>query len=794
MAGSAEQLFEAYLREVGPGGLQAVAYADGHFIIRTGGINTPEAAATEAPAPGSPAQAALPAPGKISPADFVSRYANVELEKGSPIKTEEDVFGGQGYVVDSMTICSAGFAAFDPAGLPLLLTAGHCAEDGTAANADVEPATAAPAGGATTGLPAILKRLGTFGFSQFGGPNNSPITGSEANPGNIGTDIAVIKGVRPGINLEPSALTWANMAHPERTSVKIIGTTSPYQGQAVCRSGRTEGWSCGTVAETGIYVAAGRPASGTSCTDVGGLTVSPCDLRAFKGFLSYDVQSGGGDSGGPWISGNFAVGTHSAGEPQGAPQNFAVATTLEDALGYVPGPVRLQLFLNKPELAGIPAAGTVAPGSVIRGQVPAAPASGVASGSKVRLARAGQSPVEVPVDAAGRWSFRAPAEAGSFAFTAETVNGYSRSGTATFSIDVSGLAAPIITAPAAGATVPALDRIEGTGRPGSTVTISGDASGSATVGPDGHWSVSVGGQRTYGKLSVSAVQGSTGQPDSPAAGLMVKVRPPAPELARDWQGAAFGQDSLPEAISGSGVDGAEINVLVDGVAAGSARTGGAGAGTKAVLPSLAPRVHVADGRWSVPFPGGLASGEHTLEVSQSVDGVASKRLDLAFSIGAVAVAGPSATAVPAASAGSGAGTLSQPAGAVRKGAGFPAGDPGAGDRAAGDSGTGDPVADAVKPAEPPAAPASGPVADAVKPAEPPAAAASGPAAAAEGPAAPADAAAVPPAPTVVAGPGQLPNTGAGSLLPLAGLAGGAVLLGVFLLLGARLAARRRRLG
>ena len=34
--------------------------------------------------------------------------------------------------------------------------------------------------------------------------------------------------------------------------------------------------------------------------------------------------------GGPWISGNFAVGTHSAGETSG--ENFAVATTLEDAL------------------------------------------------------------------------------------------------------------------------------------------------------------------------------------------------------------------------------------------------------------------------------------------------------------------------------------------------------------------------------------------------------------------------------------------------------------------------------
>ena len=62
----------------------------------------------------------------------MARYANVALEQGSRIKTEEDFFGGQGVVIDNRTICSAGFGAFSPAGLPLVLTAGHCADDGTA--------------------------------------------------------------------------------------------------------------------------------------------------------------------------------------------------------------------------------------------------------------------------------------------------------------------------------------------------------------------------------------------------------------------------------------------------------------------------------------------------------------------------------------------------------------------------------------------------------------------------------------------------------------------------------------
>jgi hypothetical protein len=48
------------------------------------------------------------------------------------------------------------------------------------------------------------------------------------------------------------------------------------------------------------------------------------------------------------------------------------------------------------------------------------------------------------------------------------------------------------------------------------------------------------------------------------------------------------------------------------------------------------------------------------------------------------------------------------------------------------------------------------------------------------------------APVLPAGAGQLPNTGAGPLLPAAGLAGGAILLGGLLLGGVQVAASRRR--
>ena len=82
----------------------------------------------------------------------------------------------------------------------------------------------------------------------------------------------------------------------------------------------------------------------------------------------------------------------------------------------------------------------------------------MAANSKVRVTIAGDSaapPVEVPVDAAGNWSFPAPSSTGPLRFSAETVNGFSRSGKASFSIEVSELAAPVITSPAEGAALQA---------------------------------------------------------------------------------------------------------------------------------------------------------------------------------------------------------------------------------------------------------------------------------------------------------------------------------------------------
>jgi hypothetical protein len=440
LAHSTQQLYQAYLREVGPAGLQAVAYTGSSFVIRTGGVNSAQAGG-EIPQETAGSGTVVPptvgpaVEGQISAEEFVARYANVELDAGARLAPEADVPGGLGYEADTGYICSTGFSAFDPAGLPAVLTAGHCTDDGTAQSAKLH----------FLGTPAGM--LGKFGFSQFGGAGNSPVLrpGNDNDPGNVGTDIAVIEELRTDLDPMPAASTWGDTSEPG-PDVKIIGTAAPVVGMDVCRSGRTSAWSCGTIDEVGIFVVPGATYVDDS-TDP-----RHNDLRAFNGFLSFDVQSSGGDSGGPWLSGNYAVGTHSAGEEapkpnEAPPVNFAVAATLQDALSVLPG-YQLEIFLNKPTVTSpVPGAAFDA-GQTITGQVAAAPASAVAAGSKVRVTVAGETPFEVPVGSDGAWSFTAPAVSGPLRFMAETVNGFSASGPVEFEFAAAVPAATQAAAPA----------------------------------------------------------------------------------------------------------------------------------------------------------------------------------------------------------------------------------------------------------------------------------------------------------------------------------------------------------
>lgn len=618
MAASIDQLYQAYVREVGTSGLQAVAFSDGHFLIRTGGSNSPESsrrALVLSPGQDPPGEDP-PGEAKMSPAEFVAKYANVKLEEGEPIAPEDDFYGGQGYFIDRGTVCSAGFSAFSPSGDPLVLTAGHCADDGAAQLAEVALPASEPAGGASV-PPEITGKLGTFGFSQFGGPNNSWITGNPENPdtiGNIGTDIAVIEGVPAALKPQPAATQWGDPADLGASSVKIVGSTQPFQGQSVCRSGRTSGWSCGTVDEVGIYV-------------MGGHSGLANDFRAIRGFLSFSVQSSGGDSGGPWISGNYAVGTHTAGDSPGSAQNFAVATTLNDAMTRLPG-VQLEVFLNKPVLTSPADGDAVAGGGTITGRVDAAPATSLAANSKVRISVPGQDPFNVPVGGDGTWHFTAPATPGELSFTAETVNGFSSSGAASLDVVVGSgtLPVPVIVGPSESAVLTSIDEIRGSGTPGATVELSGAVVGSALVSWSGQWVFAVESELDYGPTSVTAVQTATGMQDSPPVVRNFTLVPPTPSVTNIKDGQHFAWDAVPQELTGASLNGALISVEFDGVKLDS-------------VVAVKPTVHAQDadalaveasGVWSVSLPADVAAGAHTLAVTQSMEGVASAEAALTF--------------------------------------------------------------------------------------------------------------------------------------------------------------------
>jgi hypothetical protein len=66
----------------------------------------------------------------------------------------------------------------------------------------------------------------------------------------------------------------------------------------------------------------------------------------------------------------------------------------------------------------------------------------VAGGSTVTITVSGQSSFDVPVDAAGNWQFTPEAVSGALSFTAETVNGFSRSGSSAFEFAPAGAGTP----------------------------------------------------------------------------------------------------------------------------------------------------------------------------------------------------------------------------------------------------------------------------------------------------------------------------------------------------------------
>jgi streptogrisin C len=177
----------------------------------------------------------------------------VEEEQARPRAT---LMGGHGYLRNPgdgyLYACSIGFTVTTG-----YVSAGHCGDAG-------EPVYLE--GSAGTGPQWTLgPQIGSFSKSSF------------PNAGQSGPDYSFI-ATNASQTLSPTVYGWG------KGNVTVKGSTAGGVGTAICRSGRTSGWRCGTIDQVDVSV---TYSTGETITHVN----------------RTDACSEGGDSGGAFITG-----------------------------------------------------------------------------------------------------------------------------------------------------------------------------------------------------------------------------------------------------------------------------------------------------------------------------------------------------------------------------------------------------------------------------------------------------------------------------------------------------------
>jgi hypothetical protein len=164
--------------------------------------------------------------------------------------------GGLGYLRNPgdgyLYACSIGFNVTKGT-TPGYVSAGHCGDAGEPVYLELSPQW------------TIGPKIGTFAASSF------------PNPGQTGNDWSWIQ-VDAGNTQPPTVYGWG------KGDVTVHGGTAAGVGAAVCRSGRTSGWRCGTIEATGV-------------------TVSYSTGETIVNLTRTTACSEGGDSGGSFITG-----------------------------------------------------------------------------------------------------------------------------------------------------------------------------------------------------------------------------------------------------------------------------------------------------------------------------------------------------------------------------------------------------------------------------------------------------------------------------------------------------------
>jgi hypothetical protein len=206
----------------------------------------------------------------------------------------------------------------------------------------------------------------------------------------------------PGVTTWGGTGTTPSLGVENSSSIPVLAAAAAVNGAPVCHSGERTGWQCGTV--TNAYVPAEPVEAATKTQTVDGFETSVCLLP--------------GDSGGSFVSGEYAVGVASAGSytPQSgtgpgankcssaggrslAYPTIAAVSGEKSAAGSAPD-FELAVAVKAPVVTTATGSGVTGNGT-ISGNLPAP----FATGTRVSLTLDGHAKASTTADSSGRWSF-----------------------------------------------------------------------------------------------------------------------------------------------------------------------------------------------------------------------------------------------------------------------------------------------------------------------------------------------------------------------------------------------------
>ncbi len=280
-------------------------------------------------------------------AEMLADYSDV------PFEAAADLLGGTGWAIPALdgsghVVCSVAFnGRLKSDGAHQVSTAGHCLDGtaipGSSANALVQSRPADPLQtlGATLGNPVA-------GSVQF----------------DNGVDSARI-AVDPAWTPKPTVAVWGGGAGAplSGTPVSVRGATAAVVGAKLCKSGRTTGWTCGTVRQVNVVV------------QVSGVVVNA---------IIADTCVLGGDSGGAALIGDYAAGITSGSNSVGACGAGGLSVYFPVVSGFGPDVLdfnsdwELSVAMSTPQITSI-LGGRSYIDVPVRGTVPNAPAGTLVS-------------------------------------------------------------------------------------------------------------------------------------------------------------------------------------------------------------------------------------------------------------------------------------------------------------------------------------------------------------------------------------------------------------------------------